>query len=59
MNMNAIEAIQIGGLSLTRYTENLPGWEGKIWIEQADGEGGAFDVSEVEKVIAKFYEENF
>jgi len=35
--------------------------DGKFWIEttESDGEGGTFDESELEKVIAAFYQENF
>jgi hypothetical protein len=53
-----IEAIQIGGLLLTRYTD-IPGWEGKMWIEREDGEGMQCDVAKLESVITKFYEDNF
>ena len=36
---------------------------GKVWITKTcgenAGEGGEFDVAELERVIAKFYEEHF
>lgn len=35
--------------------------EGNLWIELSDdsGEGGQFNVDELEKVIDTFYKENF
>lgn len=33
--------------------------EGRVWIGRQDGEGGDFKIEDVEKVIRKFYEENF
>lgn len=48
------EAIRIGAFRLVRMST------GGIWIGEADGgEGGEFKEAEIEKVIHKFYVENF
>ena len=48
------EAIRIGYFRIVRMST------GGIWIGEAEGgEGGEFKESEIEKVIAEFYRENF
>jgi hypothetical protein len=32
---------------------------GKVWIQHDDGEAGEFSLEELEKVIEKFFVENF
>ena len=33
--------------------------EGRVWIEHKSGEGGEFSLEAFEKVIEKFYNDNF
>ena len=33
--------------------------EGKIWIQENDGDGGEFCEKEIEKLIENFYNKNF
>ncbi len=48
--------IKIGGFWLREPYEGIPS---KIAIYKESGEGGDFDVLELEAVIAKFYKERF
>ena len=48
------DSLMIGKYELYRDTEN------KIWIViHGDGEGGVFNEADLEKVIDKFYADNF
>lgn len=48
------------GFRIGRYTLR-DGYEGnhKVHIEKGTGEGGDFDATELEALIAKYYDENF
>lgn len=49
-------AVQIGGYIIGASYSEKPG---KIGIYRIDGEGGDFLEKEFEKVVEKFYKENF
>ena len=52
------KSVRIGRFDLWEFV-NYAGNK-QIWIGLADdGEGGAFDEKELEKVIGKFYDKNF
>ena len=45
--------VKVGGLTIS------DNGDGRIWIEQRDGEGGEFMASDAEKVLQDFYDANF
>lgn len=49
-------------IKIGKFTLSLLEFEGlptEIWIQTDSGEAGAFKLSQFEKVVADFYEENF
>ena len=45
--------VKVGGLTIS------DNGDGRIWIEQRDGEGGESMASDAEKVLQDFYDANF
>jgi hypothetical protein len=48
-----IPRITIGALTICKQTS------GNLWIEQEDGEGSEFSENMLEKVLRKFYDDNY
>jgi hypothetical protein len=48
-----IPRITIGTFTICKQTS------GSLWIEQDDGEGSEFSESMLEKVLRKFYDDNY
>ncbi len=58
MNQPINKSVRIGKFDLWEFRNHVG--KKSIWIGLADdGEGGAFDEKELEKVIEKFYDKNF
>ncbi len=59
MTLRLVKSIKIGSFTI-RETSMVDddAQNQKIWINNWDGEGGEFQISDLEKVIAKFFEEN-
>jgi hypothetical protein len=58
MNDPINKSVRIGKFDLWEFIGH--GGKKSIWIGLADdGEGGAFNEAELEKVIEKFYDKNF
>jgi len=56
MSDTSEHTLKIGMFTLS---QSCVGREDHVSIYLEDGEGGEFKISELEKVIKKFYEENF
>lgn len=53
-----VEGITVGEFTI-RPSRDYPDGSKSVWIEEASGEGGQFAVGSFEKVIRRFYDENF